>query len=389
MKKIPYLMILCLLAGLQSRAQVNFQEPILSYAMNGTAVNGVKIVTNMPFTNASQMPTLIIEGYCYGSLAPVGIILNYYIFSGAFTNHKATSFGAYTPVIKLANENGKVVIFIDSKDYFLRFNIRAYAFGSYAGEALSYFQGWTASDAALSGTASAIATVPYQNSFGGKVMIAPPSPASASPVPLAALHVTNVVPTTGSDGVSAIFGNNFRHFTHFGSITGGRIRGASDGYLVVESNPAGANKNLYLNLETDGNVLIARGGGNVAIGYDAANPSANPQYKLQVLGTIGARKVKVTQETWADDALRPGYALPSLPELAAFIRQNGHLPGIPSEKEVQAEGIDVGDMDSRLLRKIEELTLYILRQNDENADMRKSLQAMQEKIEKLEKASKK
>ncbi|WP_126243343.1 hypothetical protein [Chitinophaga rhizosphaerae] len=385
MRKIPYLLIgLCLLITLTSRAQVNFQDPIYRYINDGTPVNGVKIITNLDFQDGSQMPTLIFEGYCYGKVAPVGIILNWYIYGGAFYSYKATSFGSYTPVIKLGNENGKVVIYFENKDYHLRFNIRAFAGGTKSKEMLASFQGWSAADGTAAG-ATNVVTVPYQNSFGGKVMIAAPSTGTSAPAPAAPLHVTNAV-MTGSDGISAILGNNHRHFTAFGSINGGRIRGADEGYLVVESNPNGANKTLYLNHESPGNVLIARGGGNVAIGYDASNPSTNPQYKLQVLGTIGARKVKVTQETWADDALRPGYHLPSLPELAAFIRQNGHLPGIPSEKEVKSEGIDVGDMDSRLLRKIEELTLYIIKQDEANAAMRKSLEEMQEKLKKLEKA---
>ncbi len=122
MKKIPYLLLLCLLAGLSTRAQVRFDSTILVYASNGTPVNGIKIRTNLPFTNASQMPTLILEGYCYGAngnvSATIGITLNYYIYSGVFYNYRASSFGSYTPLIKLANENNKVVIFIDSKDYF-------------------------------------------------------------------------------------------------------------------------------------------------------------------------------------------------------------------------------------------------------------------------------
>lgn len=77
--------------------------------------------------------------------------------------------------------------------------------------------------------------------------------------------------------------------------------------------------------------------------------------------------------------------MPSLPELAAFIKANGHLPGIPSEQEVKKEGIDVGEMDSKLLRKIEELTLYIIKQDEENAAMRKSLKQLEEKLDKLEK----
>lgn len=390
MKKIPYLLLFCLLAVFEGRAQVSFQEPILAYTFNGTPTNGIKISTNLPFSNSSQMPTIILEGYCLGvtssnKYASVGITLNYYIYNGSFVNYRASSFGNWNPVIKLANENNKVVIFIDSKDYFLRFNVRAFASGTLGAELPAHFDNWTATDAALTGTNEV--TVPYFNAFGGRVGIFRPHASVPIPVPQAPLHVTSAEYANLTDSVSAILGSHYRHFTCFGGLTGGRIRGANEGYLALEGYKDGSDRNIYMNAESNGNILMARGGGSVLIGRESANENTNPMYKLQVLGTIGARKVKVTQETWADDALQPGYHLPSLPELAAFIRQNGHLPGIPSEKEVKAEGIDVGDMDSRLLRKIEELTLYIIKQDETNAAMKKALEEMQDKLDKLAKAA--
>lgn len=261
MRKIPYLLMLCLLAMTVTRAQVKSDSTILTYFKNNTATYGVKIITNLPFTNGSQMPTIILEGYCYGvaannTQASIGILLNYYIYNNGFINYRASSFGSYLPVIKLANENGKVVIFLDAKDYYLRLNVRAFAAGMTEDIPANY-AGWTATDAALTGTP--VVTVPYVNSFGGRVAIVAPDANAPVPQPQAALHVTNAVPS-GSDGITAILGNNWRHFTHFGSPNGGRIRGADSGYLVVESNPAGANRNLYLNLQSNGNILMARGG---------------------------------------------------------------------------------------------------------------------------------
>lgn len=93
---------------------------------------------------------------------------------------------------------------------------------------------------------------------------------------------------------------------------------------------------------------------NVGIGVD------NPTYKLTVGGTIGARKVKVTQETWADYVFHPDYNLPKLSTVEQFIKENKHLPGIPSEKEVIEKGIDLGEINKLYLQKIEELTLYII-----------------------------
>ncbi|WP_210420731.1 hypothetical protein [Chitinophaga sp. XS-30] len=99
--------------------------------------------------------------------------------------------------------------------------------------------------------------------------------------------------------------------------------------------------------------------GNLALG------TSNPyNYKLAVEGIIGARKVKVTQQTWADFVFKPGYALPTLQELSDYIREHQHLPGIPSEAEVLADGIDLGEMNKKLLQKIEELTLHVIDLNE-------------------------
>lgn len=107
--------------------------------------------------------------------------------------------------------------------------------------------------------------------------------------------------------------------------------------------------------------------GNIGIGTTAPG-----QYKLAVEGTIGARKVKVTQSSWADYVFENNYKLPTLKEVELFIRQNKHLPGVPSAKEVGENGLDLGDNQAVLLKKIEELTLYILEQNKQIENLEKS-----------------
>ena len=65
---------------------------------------------------------------------------------------------------------------------------------------------------------------------------------------------------------------------------------------------------------------------------------------------------------WADFVFEDDYALPSLSEVERHIALNKHLPGIPSAAEVEAEGVALGDISSKLLQKIEELTLYVIAQ---------------------------
>ncbi|UYQ95515.1 hypothetical protein MKQ68_10425 [Chitinophaga horti] len=99
-------------------------------------------------------------------------------------------------------------------------------------------------------------------------------------------------------------------------------------------------------------------GGNLGIGTISLNG-----HRLAVEGSIGARKIKVDQATWADYVFAAGYKLRSIPEVEAFIKTHQHLPDIPSGNEVQEDGLDVGEMDKMLLQKVEELTLYLIDQH--------------------------
>lgn len=102
-------------------------------------------------------------------------------------------------------------------------------------------------------------------------------------------------------------------------------------------------------------IIAEEANGNVGIG--TTNPGA---YKLAVEGTIGARKLIVTQSAWADYVFHPTYKLPSLQEVEAYIKSHQHLPDVPSTADVEKNGIDVGENQATLLKKIEELTLYLI-----------------------------
>ena len=68
---------------------------------------------------------------------------------------------------------------------------------------------------------------------------------------------------------------------------------------------------------------------------------------------------------WADFVFEKDYDLPTLSEVEQFIQKNKHLPGVPSAKEVETNGMDVAETQAMLLQKIEELTLYIIQQQKE------------------------
>ncbi len=110
------------------------------------------------------------------------------------------------------------------------------------------------------------------------------------------------------------------------------------------------------------------GAGNIGMGI---NPRS--AYKLAIAGTMAARKVKVTQETWADYVFRAGYKLPTIDETEAFINANRHHSRAFLRKEVVKEGIDVGEMNKLLLQKIEEQMLYIIEMNKEVKELKKEV----------------
>ena len=80
-------------------------------------------------------------------------------------------------------------------------------------------------------------------------------------------------------------------------------------------------------------------------------------------GKVIAKEIEVKANVWADYVFAPNYELKSLEEVEQFINENQHLPNVPSAEEVYKSGINVADISSKLLEKIEELTLYSIEQN--------------------------
>lgn len=120
--------------------------------------------------------------------------------------------------------------------------------------------------------------------------------------------------------------------------------------------------NPLVNLHVNGKVII---GGNVE------TPSG---YNLYVENGILAEKVKVKiVEDWSDYVFNENYPLKKLDQLEHYLTTNKHLPDIPTEEEVKKQGLDVAKMDALLLKKIEELTLYVIQQQKEITELKKKM----------------
>ncbi len=111
--------------------------------------------------------------------------------------------------------------------------------------------------------------------------------------------------------------------------------------------------------------------GNVGIGV------IEPRQKLVVNGMICASEVRVTLGGepcyWPDYVFNDNYQLQSLEEIESFVKKNKHLPNIPSASEVAKNGVEIGDMQAKLLLKIEELTLHLIELKKENEEIKKLL----------------
>ncbi len=116
------------------------------------------------------------------------------------------------------------------------------------------------------------------------------------------------------------------------------------------------------NQQNPGKLIV---NGNLGIG--TTTPGS---WKLAVNGNIRAKEIKV-ETGWSDFVFHDNYILPTLNEVENYIKEKGHLKDIPSAEEVEENGIFLGEMDSRLLQKIEELTLYTIQQQKEIENLKK------------------
>lgn len=162
----------------------------------------------------------------------------------------------------------------------------------------------------------------------------------------------NSTPTVGTN-VGILFSLQQANNTpiSFASIEAGESNstGSNKGYIIFSTQDWNGTNSLSEKMRINHN-------GNVGIG--TSNPG---DFKLAVEGKIGAREIKVQTESWADYVFATDYDLMPLTQVKEYITKFNHLPGIPSEKDIiESKGVELGKMQTLLLEKIEELTLYVI-----------------------------
>jgi hypothetical protein len=172
-----------------------------------------------------------------------------------------------------------------------------------------------------------------------------------SPVSKLTVYGPSLNPSLAADnGILTLWGTNTAQ------LSIGSVPGAPYGlYLQAKSQ--------WSNGTTSYPILLNPVGGNVGIG------TTNPTNKLEVAGTIRAKEVIVETTGWSDYVFASDYRLAPLSEVEAHIAAKGHLPGIPSAAEVATQGVSVGDMQAKLLAKVEEMTLHLIAQEKRIAQL--------------------
>ncbi|HXP48874.1 MAG TPA: TMF family protein, partial [Bacteroidia bacterium] len=143
--------------------------------------------------------------------------------------------------------------------------------------------------------------------------------------------------------------------------------------------------NTIMMINSAGKVIIGKPFAvSGALNTTSVNTPGN--YTLYVAGGILTEQVRVSlvnSSTWADYVFANDYKLKPLSEVEQFVKENKHLPEMPSANEVKDSGIDVATMDATLLKKIEELTLYVIQLQKENNDNVAQIQQLQSQIKQL------
>lgn len=193
---------------------------------------------------------------------------------------------------------------------------------------------------------------------------------------------------TSSAAVASDFFNNGVNSSNAGTMiqhTGSAVAGnrnglaaASQGTLLFQNVANGV-------IATNGAVLSISPGGNVSTsfltnGTVGIGTNDTKGYKFAVNGSaIFTSAVVKLYGNWPDYVFKKEYQLPSLESVDHFIKDKGHLPGLPSAHEISENGINLGEMNKKLLEKIEELTLYVIELKKENEEIKNQLKSLDKK----------
>lgn len=175
-------------------------------------------------------------------------------------------------------------------------------------------------------------------------------------------------------------GSNYWGQARIVTVAGNSASGDATGKMILGTRRMFDKGTGTGNVWNYGDDIVIDGTGNVGI-----STSNTQGYKLAVNGSIHSKSVKVDLIGWPDFVFQKDYKLPTLTEVKNYIDMNHHLPEMPSANEVHTNGLDLGEMNRLLLKKVEELTLYLIEQKEasEQQDKRREQQinALKQQLE--------
>lgn len=406
------LLILSLVLGVSSFCQGKPEsyDNIVTYSTSG--LSSLKIMTKIPTSN-DHMPTVKVEGYSNGHPATIGLNIAWKVKGGGFENAAASSFGGIAPKIFISDVNGLVEIFIDTWADDIAVKVSAIDGG--IGEDPAWFTDWSINgDPYDPGNQNITAELINRGGYGefnslysgyysggtANITNITANNITSSWASFSSMEVKNKA-TTDQQQAYSIFtltnrragGGDYKWSLMTGAVGGG-WGVTPNGFDLYEYPGGGAGSccipRIIVHPSEKNGVLtnvtpfVINPNGAVLIGYSNASAELNNTYALAVKGNIKAKKLRITSATseWPDYVFKSDYKLEPLSSVEFFIKKNKHLPDVPSAKKIEQEGIDVGETQAILLKKIEELTLYIINQD-------KAIKALQERIKKIEISSSK
>ena len=190
-------------------------------------------------------------------------------------------------------------------------------------------------------------------------------------------------------------------WTYTGTGIGNNIYNSTNGVVRI-SNVKGGSYMRLLDQEIRFNVIDLEGTNITALIVDKMGNigmgTITPKEKLSVRGKIRAEEIKVEAANWPDYVFDANHQFLSLRELETYIKHHRHLPEVPSAAEVKENGIALGEMNKLLLKKIEELTLYLIEKDKEifelkqeqskNAEQESRIRRLEQLIQPVKKQAK-
>jgi len=410
MKKVIYLILVFFAFPILSKAQLTVYTDttmlghfdVLTCLVNGDMNLGMKISTKIPAKEWAKL-SIFIKGYDATSVS-TDHNLNLQISWGEGPSGPSapyvSSAGSVIPPVYFTAVNDTIQIYLAQRFAYTNFEITASAYDFTPVK--SWFQNWQITNEALptSGTLAGI----YDNRFGV---------ISASQINAGSIYSGS--PALNGQGLFySSLDNNFVQNAYFDgyfwrSITSGTygrnaIKWSTGGladkafnllidttiavtndvldfsniFTITRDGSVGINKEYpSQKLDVTGNAAIS---GRVLIG--SVNPAKATDYLLAVNGNaLFTKAVVKLYSNWPDYVFEKEHKLMPLTELEKYVQKNKHLPEVPSAKEIEENGIDVGANQAILLKKVEELTLYMIEQGKKIEAQQKEIDALKEQLQ--------